>query len=109
VNSSISKRNKYHAKPTVMNGIRFDSRKEARIWLARQLEEQAGAISELKRQVMIPIFVAGVKVCSYRADYTYIREGKYVVEDAKGFQTDIFKLKWKMLKAQHPEWSFVIS
>lgn len=103
------RRNKYHAKVTVIDGLRFDSKKEAMRWKELKMLEAAGDIKNLQRQVSIPLAVAGVKVCTYRADFMYEMGGVVVVEDAKGYQTDVFKLKWKMGQALYPLFKWVIS
>jgi hypothetical protein len=103
------KGNKFRARPVVVNGERFDSKKEAKRWLVLQMLNQSGEIKNLQRQVSIPLFAAGKKICTYRADYKYERNGQTVIEDAKGYQTDVFKIKWKWAQAMHPEWEFVLS
>lgn len=90
---------KYGNKLTVINGTRFHSKGESRRFLELQLLEKAEKISNLKLQVTFPLIVNGVEVATYKADFTYIENSKLVIEDYKGFQTDIFKLKWKILKA----------
>lgn len=104
-----SKRNKYGAQRTEVDGLKFDSKKEAMRWLELKKLEQVGAIQKLERQVSIPLHVAGVKVCTYRADFMYEMDGAVIVEDAKGFQTDVFKLKWKIGQALFPLYKWVIS
>jgi hypothetical protein len=82
-----------------VDGIRFDSRKEAGRWVELRALEAAGAIAAIRRQVRIPIIVNGVRVCAYVADFVYVERGRWVVEDTKGFRTAIYKLKRKLLKA----------
>lgn len=104
-----SKRSKYGNKRT--RG--FASKKEARRDQELMLLEKAGEITDLKRQVRFPIYLDGVKICTYIADHTYIEGTRHVhiscytwievIEDTKGFQTAIFKLKWKMLKAYYKD------
>jgi hypothetical protein len=52
--------------------------------------------------------IDGVKVCDYIADFSYIdvnetglqgQIGCEVVEDVKGFKTDVYKLKKKLVEA----------
>ncbi|BBU58531.1 hypothetical protein KU6B_47960 [Mameliella alba] len=47
--------NKYGAIPTVVDGIRFDSLREARRWGELRLMERGGEIRNLRRQVKIPL------------------------------------------------------
>lgn len=113
--------NKYHAEKITVNGITFDSKKEARRWLELTALEQAGKIHDLRRQVkylLIPeqrercteIYKSGPKKgqfkpgrvlereCAYYADFDYYTEdGTHVVEDVKGMRTKEYRLKRKML------------
>ena len=38
----------------------------------------------------------------YIADFQYIENGKTIVEDVKGMQTDVFKLKHKIFEKVYP-------
>lgn len=95
---------KYHARKTVVDGITFDSRREAKRYGELKLLERAGAIKGLQRQVryeLIPAFDAGGKhyrPTTYIADFTYTdcETGKGIVEDVKGVRTDVYRLKAKL-------------
>lgn len=97
-------KSKYHATKTVVDGITFDSKKEAKRYAELKLMERAGVIKDLQRQVryeLIPAFDAGGKhyrPTSYVADFVYAdtKSGEEVVEDCKGFRTEVYKLKAKM-------------
>lgn len=93
--------NKYNAKPTIVDGYRFPSRREANRYAELKLMERAGLIQELELQVTYPLEVNGQKVSSYRADFRYKEHGKTVVADAKGFATDVFRIKKKWMAAQY--------
>jgi len=104
------RRHKYGAKPVVMDGIRFDSQLEARRWGELVTLERAGEITDLRRQVPIPLWgrddalrtETGLQM-RYVADFQYRDTrlgGALVVEDAKGFRPDVYKLKLAILKAQ---------
>jgi len=78
----------------------FDSRAEYHRYLELLILEKAGKIYMLKRQTEFPIVVNGVKVCRYRADFTYDDGTKNgVVEDVKGVRTAIYRLKKKLMLA----------
>lgn len=101
---NIPKRNKYGArKLTSPDGQKFDSVKEFNRWGCLRLLERAGKISDLKRQVSFELIPKqeGERACSYVADFTYIENGKLVVEDCKGFKTDVYKIKKKLMKWVH--------
>ena len=107
------KPNKYHAKPTHVDGIRFDSRDEAARYGELKLLEQAGKISDLRvhpRYQLLDKNVSdsGRTLCkrSYVADFEYIEDGLIIVEDVKGmplnklpplfkFKRDMFERIWR--------------
>lgn len=95
--------NKYHSKKTVVDGIQFDSAKEAKRYTKLRDMEEAGEIQGLRLQVpfeILPSFECdGVKYrgMKYIADFVYYRDGKQVVEDCKGFKTAEYKLKKKLM------------
>ena len=94
------KRSKYGAVPTVVDGIRFASRKEARRWCELRLLERAGKIADLRRQMPYELTVNGVVIERARWDFRYHEIGKgIVVEDSKGFETRDSKRKRKWMKA----------
>lgn len=97
----LRKPSKYKNKKTVIDGITFDSKREAaRYGLLKALSE-AGAIGGLRRQARYPLVVMGVKICTYVADFVYIdfAAKKEVVEDCKGCRTAVYKLKKKLMLA----------
>lgn len=118
--------NKYGArKVKAPNGEIFDSQKEFQRYGVLRLLERAGKISDLKRQVtyeLIPtqreesteVYKVGPqkglpkpgavleKSCSYIADFVYKdNHGKTVVEDCKGFKTEAYRLKKKLMLWVH--------
>lgn len=96
-------KSKYHARKTVVDGIEFDSAKEAKRYTRLRVLEKAGEIQGLRLQVpfeILPSFECdGVKYrgMKYVADFVYYRNGKQVVEDCKGFKTAEYKLKKKLM------------
>lgn len=93
---------KYGAVKTDVDGVRFDSKAEARRWVELRILEQGGVIQELERQRSFDIVVNEVKICRYKADFAYKMNGEQVVEDVKGYETPEFKLKWKLMHAVFP-------
>ena len=113
---------KYKNRKKLVDGIEFDSAKEARRWSELKLLEKAGEISDLRRQVKFVLIESQYEEssevyqrgknkgkpkrgkileheCSYVADFVYIDEktGKTVVEDTKGFRTKDYIIKRKLL------------
>lgn len=91
----------------------FDSKHEAEVFWKRVWEFKSGLISKLERKFKIPLLShSGTTVSHLETDITYLKDGVFTVEDAKGsdFQcTPDWKLKWDWAKADNPEWSFVVT
>nr|UVX56960.1 MAG: protein of unknown function (DUF1064) [Bacteriophage sp.] len=102
-----SGRNKYHAKKTVVDGITFDSKREADRYLVLKSMEEDGTIEDLRRQVryeLMPSFdVEGrhYRPVFYVADFVYREDGKEVIEDVKGMMTDTYQLKAKLFARRY--------
>lgn len=81
---------------------KFDSKSEFKRYMDLHFMESFGEISELRVQVRFPIEVNGHHICTYVADFCYKnKHGEDVVEDRKGFRTDVFKLKKALMLAVH--------
>lgn len=96
--------NKYRNKKTEIDGIVFDSKKEAARWSDLLLLQRAGKISNLQRQVPFVFEVNSVKIGTYKADFTYRDNGWYVVEDVKSVATrdlGVYRLKKRLMLAFH--------
>ena len=99
---------KYHAVATVIDGIRFASKAEARRYAELKLLEKAGKIAGLRCQPKYEIHpafrVRGEKhrAIHYVGDFEYIENGVCIVEDVKGVETPLFKLKAKMFICRYP-------
>ena len=96
--------NKYGAKKVELDGIRFDSKKEARVYSELKLLERAGKICDLRLQVpfdLLPAQKIGGKVVerkvTYKADFVYHENGLQVVVDAKGVRTKEYIIKRKLM------------
>ena len=94
-------RAKYRNKKTVVDGIKFDSQREATRYSVLKIMQAAGVISDLRLQVPYVITVNGLKICKYVADFVYVDRGREVVEDVKGMKTPTYNLKKKLMKAVH--------
>nr|DAT45556.1 MAG TPA: Endonuclease [Caudoviricetes sp.] len=100
-------RSKYHAKRTTVDGITFDSKREADRYLVLKSMEEDGIIEDLRRQVryeLVPAFDADgrhYRPVYYVADFVYVENGKEVVEDVKGMRTDVYRLKSKLFARRY--------
>lgn len=100
------KRSKYGAKKTVVDGVKFDSKKEAFRHSQLLLLEKAGHISDLELQKVYKLTVNDQLICKYIADFEYRDSisGEYITEDVKGGTATItpaFRIKMKLMKAIH--------
>ncbi len=89
---------------TPVGGKIFASKKEARRYKELLALQGAGMIRDLETQPVFDLEVNGVRVCRYVADFRYIdleRGGVTVVEDVKGWRTEVYRLKAKLMKAVH--------
>ena len=90
--------NKFHNVRTEIDGHIFPSKHEAARYCELVVLEKAGEISNLLLHPSYDISHNGKDICRYVADFEYFtRDGKRVVEDAKGVRTPVYKLKKKMM------------
>lgn len=83
--------------------VRFDSKAEAQHYRRLSARARAGAITDLRRQVRWPIYAGGQVAAHYVADFQYqtVPDGQLCVEDVKGYDTDLSKLKRKLVEMTH--------
>ena len=97
-------RSKYGAIRVEYDGHKFDSKLEAARYKQLRLMEKASEVKDLELQPKFPCEVNGKKICTYIADFRYkLRNDKEVVEDVKGVETAVFKLKKKLVEALYPD------
>lgn len=98
---------KYGNKKVVVDGIQFDSKKETQRYCELKLMQRAGVISDLQLQKEFELIPAQYesferygkkgqrlkdgqrcieKSCIYKADFAYMKDGRQVVEDVKGYR-----------------------
>lgn len=106
--------NKYNNKKTQVDMYIFDSALEAKRYRQLALLQRANKITNLKLQpkfLLQESFKKNGKTyrkIEYIADFSYEENGKTVVEDVKGKETEVFKLKRKMFEHKYPELSLKI-
>jgi Protein of unknown function (DUF1064) len=87
---------------TMVDGIRFASKREAKRYGVLKVLAECGHIQALKLQPRYPLIVRDELVCTYVGDFEYVDEqGVVVTEDVKGHMTDVFRLKQRLFKAVH--------
>ena len=115
---------KYKNQKINVDGMTFDSKKEANRYKELSLLQKAGEISGLQTQVRYVLIPAQREVsdevytkgenkgkykpgkllereCTYVADFVYYKDGKVIVEDTKGFRTKEYIIKRKLMLYVH--------
>lgn len=106
---------KYKSKKVVVDGIKFDSKREAKRYMELKILKKARLIKQLELQKTFelqPSFKKNGKTyrkITYKADFYYYDNQlkKYVVEDTKGFKTETYKIKKKMFEYVYPDLELV--
>lgn len=109
----LSRRNsKYHSKEEICDGITFDSESEGKRYRQLKVLERVGEIKNLTLQ---PSYLLqegfqgnngkNYRPIYYRGDFQYFEKstGHIVVEDVKGVETQVFRLKEKMFRKRYPD------
>ena len=95
--------NKYGAKRTEVDGITFDSKREAERYTELRNLERAGIIRDLELQPSFALIVNGHHCGFYRADFRYYdkEQEMTITEDAKSpaTRTPLYRLKAKLVRA----------
>jgi len=92
-------RHKYNAVRTELDGIKFDSKKEAKYYSELKLRQLAGEVIFFLRQV--PFHLPGDVV--YRVDFQeFHSDGSVCFVDVKGIKTKDFIMKKKMVESLYP-------
>ena len=113
----MARRNKYGNKKVTVDGIVFDSKREARRWTELKLLESAGEIYNLQRQVeflLLPKQYSKTEFTKAKkprlverevkfiADFVYMENGELVVEDVKGYNgKESYIIKRKLMLHVH--------
>ena len=100
---------KYFSKKVILDGLKFDSKKESEYYLYLKSELEKGNIYDLELQkeyVLQDSFKIENKTrrkITYKADFSYVtaKDDKLHVVDVKGFKTDVYRLKKKLFEKKY--------
>ena len=100
------KRHKYGAKKVVIDGHKFDSKKEGSRYVDLKMMQLAGHITDLKLQPRFALHAVTpnmewVQLGYYISDFDYMEEGERIIEDVKGMKTATYRWKKKHFEAQY--------
>lgn len=91
---------KYRNQKTTVDGITFDSKKEADYYGKLLMLKKEGSVIDFKMQVKYHLIVNGIKICTYISDFDVLwRNSGLKVTDCKGFKTPAYQLKKRLMKA----------
>lgn len=93
--------NKYNNIKTVVDGIKFDSKRETYYYLYYKRLQESKIISDLKLQTPIKFDIDGKHIFTYKADFEYEDEYGHHYIDVKGVETPVFRLKKKLIEAKY--------
>lgn len=109
------RRNKYNNQITEVDGIKFDSKKEADYYCQLKLLKRAGEIKDFgmqERFELLPTFKKNgttFRSITYIADFVVVNnDGTTEVIDVKGMETQTFKIKQKLFEYMYPDKSLKI-
>lgn len=105
---------KYNAKKTVVDGITFDSKKEAKFYVTLKKLKEDGFVTEF---VMQPVYILqegykrgkrSIQPITYKADFlvTYA-DGTIQIVDCKGVKTEVYRIKKKIFEYRYPDLEIV--
>lgn len=96
------------AKKTIVDGITFPSRAEAKDYIQFKILLRTGEIEELRLQPKFKLIVNGHKIGGYTADFLIKYKGKkkWVIWERKGRESRDFRLRWKLCQALYPQYEY---
>lgn len=97
------KKRKYRNEPIVIDGIRFDSKREGAFYAELKLREKAGEVAEVELQKPFVLTIKGVLIGTYRCDFAFFDNARrcYRVVDIKGVVTREFQRTRRLMRALH--------
>lgn len=107
--SSYRKKSKYGNKTKEYNGRYYDSIREANHAEELDWRIKAGEIKEVIPQFKISLDVNGKHIANYFIDFKVIlTNGGEQFHEVKGFETEVWRLKWKLALSLYPDWEFLV-
>lgn len=96
----IKKHSKYNNKTIMYKNHKYDSKFEAKNAMELDYRVIAGELTHWDRQVKISLDVNGYHIANYFIDFVaYRTDGVTEYIEVKGFETDVWKIKWKLFEA----------
>lgn len=98
------KKSKYGNEKTIYKGEKYDSKREAdyskMLDTLKHSKNRAERVLKVERQVRYPIFIGQKHICNYYSDFRVrYGNGREEVIDVKGYKTEVYKIKKKLVEA----------
>jgi len=101
------KRSKYGNKKARYSGRLYDSKFEAKYAEILDWRIRAGEVTEVVPQYKLELCVMGVHICNYIVDFKVtLADGTVEYHEVKGFETDLWKIKWRLAQVIYGSGSF---
>lgn len=106
---NLYRSNKYGNKRQTYGGYSYDSKFEAGYAAELDWRIKANEVEKWERQVKLSLDIAGVHIANYFIDFkVYFKDGRVEYHEVKGFETDVWRMKWRLAKALYPDNNFVL-
>ena len=101
--------NKYNAKTSTYNGRHYDSKLEAGYAMELDWMVKAKIIKVWTPQFKLDLRINDIHIANYYVDFLVILpDNKIEYHEVKGYETPVWKLKWKMALAIYGKEKFVL-
>ena len=105
----FAKRNKYGSARTLYKGHYYQSLLEANYARDLDFRKKAKEIREIIPQFKISIDINNQHITNYFMDFKVtLTDGTIEMHEVKGMETDLWRIKWRLAIALHPEWKFIL-
>ena len=101
----VRRANKYGNKKTIFQGRKYDSKHEAGIAGELEILRRAGEVVKIEPQRTFSLYGKnGNRICTHRPDFLVtFKDQHQEVWEAKGFPTEVFRIKLKLFEDNYPE------
>lgn len=105
----LKMRNKYNAVAKRYNGHLYHSTLEADYAKVLDLMKKAGELKIVEAQPRYRLDVNGQHICTIIPDFYLVdKDGQEHIHEVKGKEQDVWKIKWRLMKALYPEYKYQV-
>lgn len=103
--NGVQRTSKMGNRKTQYGSVTYHSAREAAYAAELDLRVKAKDIKRWERQIGVPLEVHGTLIAKYVIDFVIEHtDGTFEYVEVKGFETDVWKLKWKLFEALYPQY-----